>query len=179
MFRLFFLSASMLYIGLMSLFVETSHTVVEDRHIFVYNRLATFLGIGFNTIPLLAAWYLLRVKKDRTGAGIMLMVIPLFIFLILPQYFLERVEVSATQLKHRREPPHTRFNADIAFTDVLSGIELHYQNGKRGYRLFLKNGRTLELPANTVLTAAADTVTAQLQAHHIPMTKEVVRQEEN
>ena len=93
----------------------------------------------------------------------------------MPQLFLERVEVTTTQLSHRREPPHTRFNADIAFDDIASAVELDYETGLKGYKIVLKNGRTLELPANTVLTAARDTIAAQLHTRSIPVATQIIR----
>ena len=41
--------------------------------------------------------------------------------------------------------------------------------------MLLKDGRTLELPANTVLTAARDTIAAQLSSHGIPVTNQTIR----
>jgi len=77
-------------------------------------------------------------------------------------------------LSHRREPPHTRFNADITFTNIASAVELQYESGLRGYRMLLKDGREVELPANTVLTAARDTIDAQLRARSIPVTTQII-----
>ena len=175
MFRLIFLAACVAWIGLQSLFVQTSHTIVGDRHVFAYNGAAFALGFGFNLIPIGGAWFLWRVKRDRIGAGLILLCIPLFAVFVMPQLFMERVEVTPTLLTHRREPPHTRFNADIAFDDITSAVELQYENGRRGYRMTLKGGRTLELPANTVLTAARDTIDAQLRSRNIPVVVQVVR----
>ncbi len=115
-----------------------------------------------------------RVKNDRLGAAIFLLFIPLFAVFIMPQLFMERVEVTPTQLSHRREPPHTRFNADIAFAEIASAVELDYESGLKGYKLRLRDGRTLVLPANTVLTAAQSTVDAQLHGHAIPVTNQFV-----
>jgi hypothetical protein len=177
MFRLIFLLACLIYIGFQSLFVQTTHEVLGERHIFSYSGVGIILGFGFNVIPIVGAWFLWRIKKDRVGAGIILLCIPIFALFIMPQYFLERVEVTSTLLIHRREPPHTRFNADIAFDDIDSAVELQYETGMRGYTLRLKNGRTLELPANTVLTAARDTISAQLLSRQIPVRSETIRQE--
>jgi hypothetical protein len=179
LFRLMFLVACLLYIWFQSLFLQTSHHVLGDRHIFGYSWVGIALGFGFNIIPLGAAWFLWRKRHDRFGTAIMLLVIPIFAFFIMPQLFMERVEVTPSQLSHRREPPHTRFNADISFADIVSAVELQYESGLRGYRLRLKNGRTVELPANTVLTAARDTVAAQLGRWNIPVTSQIVRREQS
>ena len=177
MVRLMFLIACLLYIWFQSLFVHTQHVIVGDRHIFSYGWLGILLGFGFNIVPIGTALFLWKVKKDRFGAAIFLLCIPLYAVFVMPQLFMERVEVTPAQLIHRREPPHTRFNADIAFSDIASAVELNYESGLRGYKILLKDGRTVELPANTVLTAARDTIAAQFQSRGIPVTTEVIRRE--
>lgn len=179
LFRLIFLVACLLYIWFQSRFLQTSHTVVGDRHVFGYSWVGIALGFGFNIIAIGAAWFLWRNKHDRFGAGIMLLAIPIFAVFVMPQLFMERVEVTPTLLSHRREPPHTRFNADIAFADIVSAVELQYESGLRGYELRLKNGKTVELPANTVLTAARDTVAAQLGRWNIPVKSQIVHREQS
>jgi hypothetical protein len=174
MVKLIFLAACVLYIWFQSLFVHTTEAVVGDRHIFGYGWLGIILGFGFNIVPIGTAWFLWRVKKDKVGAGIFLLAIPIFAFFVMPQLFMERVEVTPTQLSHRREPPHNRFNADITFTNVASAVELQYESGLRGYRMLLKDGRSVELPANTVLTAARQTIDAQLRARSIPVTTQII-----
>lgn len=170
MIRLVFLAACLIYIWFQSLFVQTSHTAVQGHHVFAYNWLGVFLAVGFNVIPIGAALFLWRVKKDKVGAAIFLLFIPIFAALILPQLFMERVEVTPTHLIHRREPPHTRFNADIPFADIASAVELHRDNGTKGYLFTLKNGRIVEFPANTVLTAAQKTISVQLRQRSIPLS---------
>jgi hypothetical protein len=101
MVRLVFLVACGIYLWFQSLFVQTSHTVVQGHHVFAYNWLGVLLAVGFNVIPIGAALFLWRVKKDKVGAGIFLLVIPLFAVFVLPQLFLERVEVTPTHLIHR------------------------------------------------------------------------------
>jgi hypothetical protein len=172
MVRLVFLAACALYLAFLSLFVQTSHVVIGDRHIFSYGWNAILLGLGFNLIPLGTAWFLWRVRKDRIGAAIFLLIIPLIGTFVMPQYFMERVEVTPTHLSHRREPPHTRYNADIAFADITSAVEINHESGTKGYRMRLKDGQLVELPANTVLTAARDTIDTQLRARGIPLTSE-------
>ncbi len=174
MIRALFLALCLLCIWLQSLFVQTSHVIVGDRHIFSYSWLGIALGLAWNVVPIGTAWFLWRVKRDRVGAAIFLLLIPAFAVFVMPQLFMERVEVTPAQLTHRREPPHTRFNADIVFADVASAVELDYENGLRGYRMLLKDGRTLELPANTVLTAARDTIAAQLRIQGVPVTSQII-----
>src|SRR4051812_8353896 len=170
MFKLAFLLAVAVYIWFQSLFVGTSHTVVGDRHLFGYSWIGLVTGFGFNIIPIGATWFLWRVKKDRLGAGLMLLAIPLFAAFVMPQLFMERVEVSPGYLRHRREPAHSRFNADIAFHEIVSAVEVHNENALKGYAMTLKDGRTLELPPNTVLTAAQETIAEQLRRRKIPVT---------
>ena len=177
MIRLAFLIACLLYIWFQSLFVHTTHTVVGDHHVFSYGWLGIVLGFGFNLVPIGTAWFLWRVKKDRLGAALFLLSIPLFAVFVMPQLFMERVEVTPRQLSHRREPPHTRFNADIAFDDIASAVELGQESGLKGYRMLLKDGRMLELPANTVMTAARDTIAAELRNRGIPVTSQTIRRE--
>ncbi len=97
MLRLIFLVACLAYIAFYSLFVTVSHTVVGDRHVFAYNAVGVILALGFNVIPLACAGFLWRVKKDKTGAGIFLLSIPLFAAFVLPQLFMERVEVTTVR----------------------------------------------------------------------------------
>jgi uncharacterized membrane protein len=125
MIRIVFLVAMMAYIGFQSLFVQTSHTLVDDRHVFAYNTLGLVLALGFNIIPIAMAVFLWRVQKDKVGAGIFLLFIPIFAVFILPQLFMERVEITRTHLIHRREPPHTRFNVDIPFTAIASAVNFN------------------------------------------------------
>ena len=103
---------------------------------------------------------------------------PLIAALVTPQLFMERVEVTPTYLVHRREPPHTRSNADVAFGDIASAVELRYDNGNTGLELVLRDGRTVKLPANTVLTAARDTIRDQLRSRNIPVSIYTIRREQ-
>jgi hypothetical protein len=178
MIRLVFLVACGIYLWFQSLFVQTSHTVVLGRHVFAYNWLGVLLAVGFNVIPSGAALYLWRVKKDKVGAGIFLLAIPLFAAFVLPQLFMERVEVTPTHLIHRREPPHTRFNADIRFDNIDSAVEIQRDNGTTGYVFTLKDGRLVELPANTVLTTARNTISSQLRQRNIPLSVRAVSAED-
>jgi hypothetical protein len=167
----------MVYLWFQSLFVQTTHTIVQGRHLFAYNWLAVFLAVGFNLIPIGAALFLWRVKKDKVGAGIFLLFIPIFAVFILPQFFMERLEITSTHLIHRREPPHTRFNADVPFVDIASAVELHRDNGTKGYLFTLKDGRVIEFPGNTVMTAAQKTISAQLRSRNVPITVREISRE--
>ncbi len=105
MVRVVFLALCLFCIWLQSLFVQTSHAVVGDRHVLGYGWVGILLGFGWNVVPIGTAWFLWRVKKDRVGAAIFLLFIPAFAVLVMPQLFMERVVVTPTQLIHRREPP--------------------------------------------------------------------------
>ena len=84
----------------------------------------------------LVAW---RLMNDRLLAGLVLLGIPLFAFVSLPQFLYERVEISDKMLVHRREPPHTKYN-----------------------------GKAYKLPSNVVLTAASPTINRVLDERGIP-----------
>ena len=180
MVRLVFAVAVVVYLWVGSLFDHTAHDVVGDRDVFAYGPAGLVWTLGFNVIPLGAAWFLWRVKKDRLAAGIFLACLPLFALFLLPQVLMERVEVTPTHLVHRREPPHDRYDADLAFDEIASAVEERRETGSfsteytSGYVLTLKDGRVVELPANTVLTAARDTVDARLRARGIPVRTETV-----
>src|ERR1051326_2884230 len=51
-FRLIFLVACLLYIWFQSLFRQSSHAILGDRHVFAYNRVGIALRFGFNIIPI-------------------------------------------------------------------------------------------------------------------------------
>ncbi|MBC7805522.1 MAG: hypothetical protein H7145_05165 [Akkermansiaceae bacterium] len=178
MVRLIFLVAVMAYVWLHSLFVTVSHTVTGGHHVFAYNATGLILTTGFNVIPLAVAVYLWRVQKDKTGACIFALMIPACVFLILPQIFLERIEITPTHLIYRREPPHTRYNADVPFAAIRSAVEQSHEQGTTGCLLTLKDGRTLEFPANTVMTAAHDTISAQLRERGIPVVNTTLKANE-
>ena len=55
MVRLIFLIACLIYIWFQSLFVQTTHTIVGDRHVFAYGLTGILLAAGFNIVPLGAA----------------------------------------------------------------------------------------------------------------------------
>jgi len=183
MVRLAFAVACVAYLWVQSLFVQTSHVVVGERDVFGYSWVGLLFALGFNVIPLSAAWLLWRVKRDRAAAAIFLACVPLLAAFVLPQLFMERVEVTPTHLIHRREPPHARYDADIAFDEIESVVEVRREAGSfstyftSGYVLVLKDGRVAELPANTVLTAARDTIDTRLRARGIPVRTETIHRE--
>jgi hypothetical protein len=82
--------------------------------------------------------------------------------------------VTPTHLIHRREPPHTRFNADIRFDEIVSAVEVQRDNGMKGYIFTLTGNRLVELPANTVLTAARNTINSHLRQRNIPLAVRAV-----
>jgi len=175
MFRLAFALAAVLLLFVYSLVDTTSHTIVGQHHVFAYGWLAClFVGlwmallIGFS----LAAW---RLMNDRLLAGLVLLGIPLFMFVSLPQFLYERVEISDKLLVHRREPPHTKYNADIPLDEIVSVEETRTESGSFstfymvGYAVTTRDGKTYKLPSNVVLTAASPTINRVLDEHDIPL----------
>jgi hypothetical protein len=173
MFRLAFALAAVLLLFVYSLVDTTSHTVQGQHRVFAYGALAwLFVGlwmalfIGFA----LAAW---RLLNDRLLAGLVLLGIPLFAFVSLPQFLYERVEISDKMLVHRREPPHTKYNVDIPLDEIASVEETRRESGSFstfymvGYDLRTRDGRTYHLPSNTVLTAASETINRVLDERGI------------
>jgi hypothetical protein len=120
-----------------------------------------------------------KFKKDKFGVALTLLMALLLSMFVIPQVFLERTEVTPTKLIHRREWPHEKYNADIPFTQIESAVEMNYSRGTRGFRFILKNGKTAEFPANTVITAAADMVISSLKDHKIPISSETILPKEN
>ena len=183
MVRLAFAVACVVYLWVGSLVDQTAHVVQGDRDVFAYSEVGVAFALGFNAIPLWAAWFLWRVKRDRVAAGIFLACLPLFATFVLPQVLMERVEVTPTHLVHRREPPHTRYDAELGFDEIASAVEERREAGSfstyyaTGYVFALKDGRAVELPANTVLTAARDTIDARLRAGGIPVQTRTIPRE--
>lgn len=170
MLKLTFLSVFVAYLWVGTLFDQTSHRASNGNHTFGYSAVGTVYGLGANLIPAGAAWYLWRWERDRVGAGIFLFGILLIAAFVMPQLFMQRTVVTGTHLVHRREPPHTRYDADVAFEDIAFASKLREANGMTGYRLTLKDGRILELPSNTVLTAASDVIDEHFRVRDVPLT---------
>jgi hypothetical protein len=181
LFRLIFLLAVIAYLWLFELFDHTTHIVVGRDHRFEYNWLAMIMAFGFNVILIAAAWYLWRSKRNRWGAGIFLLGIPLVVVVVMPQLFMEWIEVTPAELVFRREPPHDCYNADIAWNDIALAVEKQYEAGVfstyfvSSYDITMRDGRTFQLPANTVLNSARDTIDARLRERGIPVRVEVIR----
>jgi hypothetical protein len=163
--QLAFAAATAVLLLVFSRFDHTTHFVEGNRNVFAYSWVGLLFVLSFCLIPLAAAWFCWRVMKVRLFAAIFLLGIPLIGVSVLPQIMMERVEVSPTQLIHRREPPHNRYDADIEFDTIASAVETQ----QCGYIFVLKNGQIVELPGNTILTTAHDTIDARLRARNIPI----------
>lgn len=163
--QLAFAAATAVLLLVFSLFDHTTHFVEGNCDVYAYSWVGWVFVLSFCLIPLAAAWFCWRVMKARLLAAIFLLGIPLIGCCVLPQIIMERVEVSPTHLSHRREPPHDRYDADIEFDSIASAVETE----QCGYIFVLKNGQVVELPGNTILTAAHDTIDAKLRARNIPI----------
>lgn len=179
MFRLGFVIAIALLLWLQSCFTLTTHVVDGEQHVFRYGVVAwTFLA-AFAGIMLAFAWLAWQPLKDKLLGGFLLAATPVLMALLAPQLLYERVELTNDLLIHRREWPHTRFNADIAWSDMLTATQLNLEDnsfGKKyivGYEIHTRNGRVYELPSNTVLTAASETINARLAERKIATMIEI------
>ena len=181
MFRLAFAATLILLLWAASFCTDTAHTVVGTHHIFAYNWVAwaffaafMVLLLGFSRI----AW---RKLNDRAVAGIMLVATPLMCLVLLPQLWCERVEITDDLLIHRREPPHTDYNVDIALDDIAAVTQIKRETGSFstyyavGYTIVTRGGRQHELPSGPVVTAAHETINSVLAARDVPIEIQVVR----
>src|SRR5262245_27030992 len=108
-FRLAFLIAFLLLLWIQSLFTQTTHHIVGDRHVFEYSWVA-WLFAGIQALMLASfAEIARRVLKDRFISVTCWLTIPFFALFVWPQIICERVELTPELLVHRREPPHTEF----------------------------------------------------------------------
>ncbi len=57
MVKLVFFIGCLLYLGLQSLFVQTTHAIVGERHVFSYGWVGIAFGFGFNLLPMGMAWF--------------------------------------------------------------------------------------------------------------------------
>jgi hypothetical protein len=176
MFRLAFAVAFVFLLWLESLFTQTEHLVRGGTHVFKYNLVPwLFLALVFLTVIGFAE-IARRLLKDRVLAIVTLLMIPLFGILSL-QLIYERVEVSDDLLVHRREPPHTKYNIDIAWDSIVAATKIEKEKPglfapnffNVGYEFTLRNGLTVELPSNTVLTHAQQEIDRVLDERHIPV----------
>lgn len=179
MFRLAFAVAFVLLLVAQSFFTTTTHIVDGQHHLFRYGILAwVFLG-AFAGIMVLFAWIAWQPMKDKLLGGFLLVTTPLLMLLLAPQLLYERVELTDELLIHRREWPHTEYNADIPWDDMASATQLNLEDnsfGKKyivGYEIHTRGGAVYKLPSNTVLTAASETINARLAERKIPTKLEV------
>ena len=175
MFRLLMLVTFLLLLWIQSLFTHTVHHVDGDHHVFAFGLtgwifLAAFVAVilGFAVL----AWKWLR---DAMGSGI-LVVGAIFIGgMLSPTLLSQRVELTSTEWKNRREWPHQKYNADVPWHEINHVTKVRREDqsfGQRwhiGYELSLKDGSHLEFPSSEAMTAAEATVDGLLQKHHIPM----------
>ena len=156
MFRLAFALSFILLAWLESFFTETIHTVHGKHHEFGYGWIAYAFFAAYVIHAFAFAAIALRVMKDKVIMWITLALVPLLCFAVLPQLIYERVAVTETHLIHRREPPHTDYNCDIAFTDMVSVIQTKRETGSFdthfavGYHIATVDGRECELPLSLI-----------------------------
>lgn len=176
MFRLGFLAAFLFLLWLQTLFTQTAHIVDGQLHIFRYNWIA-WLFLGLMVLTLIGfAEIARRVLKDRFITMTCWGGVLLFAFLSL-QLVYERVELTEEVLKHRREPPHTEFNADIPWSSIASVTKVRREIGgffapnfyNVGYEFSLTDGTTVQLPSNTVLTSAQGVIDTRLESRNLPI----------
>jgi hypothetical protein len=176
MFRLAYLVVFLFLLWLHLLFVQTEQVVQGGVHIFKYNwvpwsclTFIVLMQLGFAEIAR-------RFFKDRGLALLILLFTPVFGLLSI-RFIYERVEVSDALLKHRREPPHTKYNADIPWDAIQSATKVEYEKVglfapnfyNVGYEFSLRDGQVRELPSNTVLTSAQGEIDRRLAAWKIPV----------
>jgi hypothetical protein len=179
-YKIAFAVAVVLLLFLQSFFDTTVHTVSANHHVFSYGFLAWLFFALFVLIVMGFAIFAWKKMNEPILAGIMLLGIPLICFAALPQICYERVELTGEHLIHRREPPHTKYNFDIPWSDMTSVTEIKKESGsfstyyEVGYRITTRGGQ-YELPSNTVLTAAHETIDNELTSRNIPVKVEIQR----
>lgn len=174
MFRLLMAVAFVLLLWIQSLFTHTIHIVDGTQHVFCYGLVAwgfmaafVLLVVGFAVL----AW---KWLNDRVGAMILLVFAPLMGLVVLPQILYERVELTDTEWRNRREWPHNQYSADVSWNEIASVTKVRHedksfgQTWRVGYDITLRDGRTVEFPSGTVMTAAELTVDDFLKKHAIP-----------
>jgi hypothetical protein len=176
MFRLAYGATFVILLWLYSQFTDTVQIVRGDTHVFAYNWVPWSFLLCLALLHVAFAEFARRLLKDRALAVLCLLIIPLY-GLLVPKFIYERVEVSPDRLVHRREPPHTRFNADISWDSVVSATKIEREMAglfapnfyNVGYEFTLRDGRVHELPSNTVLTSAQDKIDRVLAVRGIPV----------
>lgn len=177
MYRLAYAIAFIVLMWFQSLFTSTVHSVENGTHRFHYNSVPWFFLALMFVLQIAFAEIARRFMKDRILAVLCLLGIPLFGLLSL-QLIYERTEVSETVIRHRREPPHTEYNVDVAWEDIQSAVKIEKEQAGMfasnfyniGYVFTLKDGKKQELPSNTILTAAHEEIDRILAARDIPIT---------
>lgn len=179
MFRLAFAIAIVLLLLVQSFFVTTTHVVEGNHHIFRYGAVAWAFLAGFGAILVIFAVIAFKPLKDKVLGGFLLAAMPVLMFLLAPQLLYERVELTDELLIHRREWPHTEFNVDIPWDEMVSATQVNLEDnsfGKKyivGYEIRTRDGVVHKLPSCTVLSAASETVNERLAEKNIPKKDEV------
>jgi hypothetical protein len=179
MFRLAFAVAVVLLLLVQSLFTTTTHIVEGQHHVFRYSALAWMFLSGFASITVAFAIIAWKPLKDKLLGGFLLAATPLLMLVLAPQLLYERVELTDELLIHRREWPHTEFNVDIPWDEMISATQVNREDnsfGKKyivGYEIRTRGGAVHKLPSNTVLTAASETINERLAQRKIPTKVEI------
>jgi hypothetical protein len=179
MFRLGFAIAVVVLLLLQSFFVNTTHIIDGEHHVFRYSAVAWAFLAGFAAILVAFAVIAWKLLNDKLLGGFLLVATPLLMLALAPQLLFERVEVTDDLLIHRREWPHTEFNVDIPWDEMASATQVNREDnsfGKTyivGYEIRTRKGAVHRLPSCTVLTAASETINAYLAEKNIPKRDEV------
>lgn len=126
--------------------------------------------------------YLRRKQRDVWGALIFYAGAPLMVFLSL-QLAYESVTITPDELIYTREPPHTGYNASIGWDQIagVTHVRLEAQEiltGRRhfriGYKLVLRDGAKVELPACDTLSTAAPELDRRFRSLRVPVDTETI-----
>ena len=182
LFRGGFLIAVLVVIGLHQCFTQTVHVIVGQTHVFRYNHVPWILFIALSLMMAVFAEVARRFLKDRAATVICWLMIPVYGLLTI-QLIYERVEINDEWLVHRREPPHQKYNVDIAWDTIRTATKINMEKPgifvpnsyTVGYEVSLNDGTFLELPANTVLTSAQELIDTKLNEQRINWRTRVER----
>lgn len=181
MFRLVFALSVALYLWLGSFLPSATHQAIGDHHLFIYGWPAKVHGFASVILFAGAAAYLWRVKKEKIGAWIFIASIPVIAFAIWPQLIIERVVVTPQALVYRREPPHTKYNADLEWDLMQSILEERIESGsfatylRSRYYVTMRDGRLIELPTSEMLTAGREWIQRRAVDRRIQYDIQIVR----
>lgn len=181
MFRLAFAVSFVLLAWIHSRFSETIHLVSGQHQVFKYGMTAYVFFTLHVALIVFFALLAVRILKDRVMMWITLTLAPMLFVFVLPQLICERVELTATHLIHRREPPHTEYNCDIALAEIESVQQTKRETGSFGtyfavgYEITMADGSVYKLPSCTVVTAAHNAIDAMLGANDIPVESRIIR----